>query len=106
MSSDASFENTPTLLSGLNWYATIGLSDVSLYALLAIPENSSDASGIPIICGKIACTADGWTVTIWLLPAELVSVTSTGLAELGFDTTIANGECCASSTHTGWVEQV
>src|SRR5215468_8805357 len=46
-------------------------------------------------CGLIACTAPAGMVTIIVAPVALVSVTLTARA-CGFDTTIANGEFCAS----------
>src|SRR5690242_14072024 len=105
MRSDASLENTPTLSSGLNWYATIGADEVSLYALLSMPLKSSDWSGKPSCCGNRVFTWPGWTVSMLVCPVALVSVNITAVG-CGFDTTMANGECWASSTHTARCWQV
>src|SRR5690349_8731101 len=66
-----------------------------------MPVPSSDWSGMfaGAACGLIACTAPAATVNIAVVPAALVSVTLAGRA-CGFDTTIANGEFCASRMHT------
>src|ERR1041385_952447 len=48
----------------------------------------------------IGTTDSGSTSTMLVVLSDVESVTFTGVFGSGFDTTIANGECCASSAHT------
>src|SRR5688572_16490124 len=91
MSSDASFENTSTSFSGLNWYATIGADEVTRYALDECPVPSRLASANPICCGYSVAICPGLTGTDIDCPDATVRVTATGPA-CGLLTTIANGD--------------